>query len=58
MYDAEGGCLGGTCPKFVLDEKARKVVLVDRRGHEAEMSIEHFNKFIDAVLSGELKRVG
>jgi hypothetical protein len=44
----------GSCPKFVLDSDKNIVSLIDKQGKRANMSIEHFNKFIRAVKSGEI----
>lgn len=59
LFDADPTDCGtsGPCPKFVLDEQAKKVFLIDKKGQKAEMTLEHFNKFVDAVLSGDLKKV-
>lgn len=44
-------------PKFVLDEHADAVSLIDEVGNVAKMSIEHFNKFVRAVKTGEIKEI-
>jgi hypothetical protein len=59
IYDAEI-CTNketGSCPKFVLDSDKNIVSLIDRQGKRADISTEHFNKFIRAVKSGEIREL-
>ncbi len=56
IYDAEL-CAGGPCPKFVVDEEKQVVSLIDRQGRRAEMTVEHFNTFVKAVKSGDIKEL-
>lgn len=58
LFDADIGCNDGpACPKFVFDNELDQVELVDKQGNKATMSRTDFNKFVNAVLSGELKQV-
>lgn len=57
LYDADPCGAGAPCPKFVLSADKKEVTLIDKKGRKASMSIEHFNKFIDAAKSGELKKI-
>jgi hypothetical protein len=54
IYDVDPCMTGLSCPKFVLDSDKNIVSLIDRQGNRANMSIEHFNKFVSAVKSGEI----
>jgi hypothetical protein len=56
IYDADS-CISQTCPKFVIDEKTQVVSLIDREGNRANMTIEHFNKFVRAIRTGEVKEL-
>ena len=55
LYDMDECTNTPTCPKFVVDEKTQIVSLIDRQGNKANMSIEHFNKFVRAVKKERLK---
>ena len=59
IYDADpsGPCANGPCPKFVVDEQTRIVSLIDKQGNRANMSIGHFNKFVRAARSGEIREL-
>ncbi len=59
IYDADPSqeCATGTCPKFVVNDETQIVTLIDKQGNRANMSIEHFNKFIKAARSGEMSEL-
>lgn len=45
------------CPKFVFDESTKTVSSIDKQGNRANISIEDFNKFVRAVISGEIREL-
>ncbi len=57
IYDAEICPAGTFCPKFVFDESTKTVSLIDKQGNRANISIEDFNKFVRAVISGEIREL-
>lgn len=57
LYDMDECTDTPTCPKFVVDEQTKMVTLIDKQGNRANMSVEHFNRLIRAVKSGEIKEI-
>lgn len=58
IYDADSDAVctgGGPCPKFVIDEQKQVISLIDKKGNRADMSVEHFNRFVRAVKTGEIR---
>lgn len=55
LFDVNPLCgFDAQCPKFVLDEQKQIVSLVDKQGSRASMTVQEFNKFVQAVKSGDL----
>jgi hypothetical protein len=57
IFDADECSAGPNCPKFVIDEKTKVVSMIDKKGKKVDMTVGEFNKFVDAVLSNEIKRL-
>jgi hypothetical protein len=50
--DIEGGC-----PAVFLDARKQTVSFIDKQSGRATISVEHYNKFIRLVTSGEIKEI-